>query len=209
MVAGRFDDDALSGWSWITEAGLAGGGSFTFALGASPERVMRAFGMNPANAFLASSSWEARSLPYPDETTYPPEHPWIRVGSTGAWGFALDESSGGFGGYEEEAADDLSAGTEAVLLTHTASIDGFHYYSDGVEVTGFEPLRAWDRWGTVPDRLLAPMQEAGLRVAAPSPGSYPPFRNPVIAVLEMLTLAFGIRLPREVALGPLLTVQRD
>ncbi len=32
-------------------------------------------------------------------------------------------------------------------------------------------------------------------------------RSPRIAVLEMLTLALGIRLSREVAIGPLLTVQ--
>jgi hypothetical protein len=31
----------------------------------------------------------------------------------------------------------------------------------------------------------------------------------VIAVLRMLTIALGIRLPRDLALGPLLTVQRE
>jgi hypothetical protein len=209
-MRGRIEDDAASGWSWITETALGGGGSYTFARGASPERVMRAFGMNPAKAFLAPDAWEARSLPYPDyQQTYPPEHPWIRVGTTGGWGFALDESSSGFGDYEEEAASALSAGTEAVLLTHTASIDGFSYYADGSEVTAFEPLRAWERWGTDPDRILPYMRQTGLPVDPPPPGSYPSLVNPRIAVLEMLTLAFGIRLPREAALGPLLTAQRD
>ena len=204
-MPGATDDEAVSGWAWINEAGLEVGGSFTFARGASPARVMEAFGMNPANAILAPLSWETRGLlPYPDEQAYPPEHPWIRVGTTGIWGFALDESSGGFGGYEEEAADALSADTEAVLLTHTATIDVFHYYSDGTEVTAFEPLRPWDRWGTDPDRFLPQMQAAGLRLDGDDD-----IGDAVIAVLEMLTLAFGIRLPRDVALGPLLTVQRD
>jgi hypothetical protein len=34
-------------------------------------------------------------------------------------------------------------------------------------------------------------------------------KDPVIAVLEMVTLALGISLSKDVALGPLLTVQRD
>lgn len=171
---------------------------------------MQAFGMNPANAFLAGPSWEDRALPYPDwSRTYPPEHPWIRVGTTGEWGFALDESASGFGDYAEDAAYALSAGTEAILVTHTASIDGFHYYADEIEVAAFEPLRAWERWGTDPDRFVPQMRTVGLAVSPPPPGSYPPFRNPRIAALDMLTLALGVQLPREVALGRLLTVQRD
>jgi Family of unknown function (DUF6461) len=209
-MPGGIGDSAVPGWGWIDETGLELGGSFTFARGASPERVIDAFGMNPANAFFAADSEAAQSLPYHGyRETHPPEHPWIRVGTAGEWGFALDESSGGFGWYEEDAAIALSAGAEAVLLTHTPTIDTFHYYVNGTQVTGFEPLRAWDRWGTDPDRFLAQMQQAGLRVDPPPPGSYTPFRNPVIATLEMLTLALGIRLDRGIALGPLLTVQRD
>jgi hypothetical protein len=60
--------------------------------------------------------------------------PCVR-GHAGGWGFALDESSGGFGWYEEDAAIGLSQGTEAILFTHTATIDTFHYYVDSVEVT--------------------------------------------------------------------------
>jgi hypothetical protein len=209
-MPGDIEDDAVSGWSWLGETNLEEGGSFTFARGASAERVMEAFGMNPANAFVARAPQAAQLLPYPDDfATHPPEHPWIRVGTTGEWGFALDESAGGFGWYEEDAASALSAGTEAVLLTHTPSIDTFHYYADGAEVTAFEPLRAWERWGSEPDRFLAQMRPAGLRVDPPPPGSYPPFRNPVTATLELLTTALGIRLSGDVALGPLLTVQRD
>jgi hypothetical protein len=33
--------------------------------------------------------------------------------------------------------------------------------------------------------------------------------DPMIALLQMLTVALGIRVPRELALGPLLTVQRE
>ena len=34
-----------------------------------------------------------------------------------------------------DAAIGLSQGTEAILFTHTATIDTFHYYVDSVEVT--------------------------------------------------------------------------
>jgi hypothetical protein len=88
-----------SEWDWIEETGLSLGGSISFARGASPERVMEAFGMHPANAFIATAAQAEQSLPYPDYLeTYPAHHPWIRVGTAGEWGFAIDESSGGYGG---------------------------------------------------------------------------------------------------------------
>lgn len=134
------------------------------------------------------------------------EHPWIRVGTTGDWGFAIDWSSSGWGGYEEDAARALSVGTDVVWVNFNMSLDGLWYYADGAEVTSFEPLGAWERSGTEPDRFLPAMRQAGLRVDLPEEDD---FRNPRAAVLEMLTLALGIRLPRDVALGSLLTVQRD
>lgn len=201
----RTGDSVTPAWDWIEETALAIGGSISFARGASPERVMEAFGMNPANAFVATAAQATRSLPYPDYLeTYPAHHPWIRVGTAGEWGFAIDESSGGYGGYEEDAARALSAGTEAVLVTQTASLSYFHYYVDGAEITAFEPLLAWDRFGTDPDRFLPYMRQAGVRLDDDDAVT-----DPVIAVLDMVTLALGIRLSGDVALGPLLTVQRD
>jgi Family of unknown function (DUF6461) len=172
---------------------------------------MEAFGMNPANAFVATLAQARRSLPYPDYLeTYPAHHPWIRVGTAGEWGFAIDESSGGYGGYEEDAARALSAGSEAVLVTQTASISYFHYYVDGAEVTAFEPLRGWERFGTDPDRFLPYMRQAGVRLDGEVRlDDLDAYKDPVIAVLEMVTLALGISLGKDVALGPLLTVQRD
>jgi hypothetical protein len=208
---GQTDPGDRFDWGYVAETTLDVGGSVTFARGASPEQIMRAFGMNPANARLAPEPWSEilKVLPHPDwQETYPPEHPWIRVGVVGDWGFAIDESAAGYGGYEEEAATELSAGTDAVLFMHNQALDDFYYYVDGTLVTHFEPLGAWDRFGTDPDRFLPQMRQVGLRVDPPDPGAGD-FRNPQLALLEMLTLAFGIRLPREVASGPLLTVQRD
>jgi Family of unknown function (DUF6461) len=206
----RADLPVTSEWDWVYgPAGADFGASFTFARGASPEQVMTAFRMDPGTAQLLPADWQVinQALRYPPDSTYPPEHPWIRVGRSGEWAFAIDESAGGYGGYEEDAAIELSVGTDVVLFTHNAALDGFHYYVEGISVTQFEPLLAWDRFGTDPDRFLPQMRQVGLSVEEPSP--YSDFRDPVIALLEMLTLALGIRLPREVALGPLLTVQRD
>lgn len=197
-----------SEWDWFRETNLVLGGSLMFARGAGPERVMAAFGMNPANARLVPAAQAEQSLPYADwQETYPPEHPWVRAGTTGDWGFAIDESSSGWGGYEEDAARELSVGTDVVWVNFNQSLDTFWYYSDSVEVTSFEPLRAWERSGTEPDRFLPAMRRAALRVDLPEEND--DFRNPRDAVLEMLTTALGIRLPRDIALGPLLTVQRD
>lgn len=196
-----------SEWDWFRETSLPMGGCLMFARGAAPERVMAAFAMNPANARLVPASQAEESLRYDDWLeTNPPEHPWIRVGTSGDWGFAIDWSCCGWGGYEEDAARELSAGADVAWVNFNMSLDYFHYFADGAEVTSFEPLGAWDRFGTEPDRFLTAMRQAGLRVDLPEDHD---FRNPRAAVLQMLTLALGIQLPRDVALGPLLTVQRD
>jgi hypothetical protein len=188
-------------WDWVYETALGAiGGTFTFARGASPEQMMTAFGMNPARARLVPASDVAQALHDPDWLrTEPPEHPWIRVGVAGEWGFALDESSAGYGGYE-----DAPAGTEAVLLTHTQTIDDFRYADDGTLVTSFEPGML-DRYGTEPDRFVEQMRQVGL----PTTISDDRAVDPMIALLQMLTVALGIWIPRDLALGPLLTVQRE
>lgn len=53
------------------------------------------------------------------------------------------------------------------------------------------------------------MRQVGLRVDPPSDDDDEPQGSPRAALLEMLSLALGIRLSREVVLGSLLTVQHD
>lgn len=194
-------------WDWVRETALDIGGSFVFAHGASPERVMTAFGMNPAKARLVPASDVDEALHDSGwRRAHPPEHPWIRVGVVGQWGFAVDESSCGYGGYEVGAARELSAGTEAVLFTHTQTIDYFHYYVDGTEVTAFEPLLGGQGSGTEPDRFVEQMRGVGLPTGIDDDDEV---ADPVTGLLEMLTVALGIWIPRDVALGPLLTVQHE
>jgi hypothetical protein len=79
-----------------------------------------------------------------------------------------------------------------------------HYHVDGTAVTAFEPVRGRERFGTQPDRF-AEMRQVGLWTDVEDDDD---FADPVTGLLEMLTVALGIWLPRDVALGPLLTVQR-
>lgn len=101
------------------------------------------------------------------------------------------------------------------MLQWTPTIDYFRYLVDGTDVTSFEPLMSRYRSGTEPDRFLREMREVGLAVDLPDPGDefdedeFEDEPNPTVLALEMLTVALGIRLPADVALGPLLTVQRE
>lgn len=101
-----------------------------------------------------------------------------------------------------------------LVLSETGpNMDHLCYFVDGDMVTSFEPLLTHYRGGSDPDQFVPQMRQAGLSVEPPDddadqhPDSAGPERDPRIALLEMLTLALGIRLPRDVALGPLCTVQ--
>jgi Family of unknown function (DUF6461) len=207
-----------SDWGWVRQVdGLKIGGCLTFARGVSPERVIEAFGMDPAGAAVLSEAAAQERFP-------PGDPPRIRVGSVGDWAFAVEELT--LMGSLENVARDLSAGTESVAVDWTAKpTSTVRYFTDGIAMTVFEADAPNDRAGREPDRFLAEMRQAGMRT---EPRELPPplsreeylarrrdlaelrrnYRDPVIVSLGMLTLALGIRLPAEVARGPLLTVSR-
>lgn len=98
------------------------------------------------------------------------------------------------------------ADTDLALFETGPNFDHFFYFSDGDEATSFEPLLSHYRDGSDPDRFVPQMRQAGLNVDPP-PEDDDFAADTRTAVLEMLTLALGIRLPRDVALGPLPTVR--
>jgi integrase len=59
------DEEAPVNWDWVNET-FDIGGTFILARGASPEQIMRAFGMNPAKARLVAASDVAQALHDPD-----------------------------------------------------------------------------------------------------------------------------------------------
>ncbi len=99
----------------------------------------------------------------------------------------------------------LSAGTEVVLISSTAKpTENFEYWADGTWVTTFEPYRAFDRVGAEPDRFLREMRQGGMATEANNAAEGP--EDDLGAALDLATLALGIRLSREIAMGPLATV---
>ncbi len=187
-------------WDWIPEEYQDGVG-LIFVRGATPERLIEALGTDPATALTLTA-----------EVAYQtPNYPWVRVGQAGEWAFAINYSLLDL----EGPALELSAGSEVARFEIGPNLDYFYFYADGVEVTSFEPLMAYDRGGTEPDRFLASMRQAGLDVDRPpdvDDDDAPIIElgwDPRIALLDMLTLALGIKVPREVGLGPLPTFQPD
>jgi uncharacterized protein DUF6461 len=179
--------------------------------------VIGAFGMNPAAAQLIPQAGDGKPYQYMvhDDRLGATLAPWIRAGRAGEWVFAIspcltkviDATSIAA---VIDAVRELSRGGAAVFFEFNIAIDGLWYFEDGVEVTWFEPLRSCDRRGADPDRFVPQMRQAGLAVdpgEAADPDDYLD-RDFRICALDMLTLALGIRVPAQVAYGPLLTVQR-
>jgi Family of unknown function (DUF6461) len=211
IMPGPEDDLPVSEWEWLGSDDIRIVGSLMFARKVSAERIIEAFGVDPATARLVSADGISGALSHPlwDEA-----HPWIRAGTFGDWGFALSLTDFDMADRRDNMARRLSSGTEVAVVAWTEVVDTFQYWEDGVMVTLFEPLLAADRSGSEPDRFLAEMREARLETERSDPQEdastvqEPEQSDPIIAVLDMLTRALGIRLPAEVALGPLLTVQR-
>jgi hypothetical protein len=169
--------------------------------------------MDPRAARMMTWAEAVRSFP-------PGGRPWVRAGRAGLWAFTIEVVTQL--GMEEDVADRLSPGTEAVEVCWTVKpTKSVRYLADGMLATAFEPGMEWDRSGREPDRFVPAMRELGLRVDRPSPRQRPmarrnldeerrlPRRHPVVAALAMLTLALGIELPEKVADGSLLTARRD
>jgi Family of unknown function (DUF6461) len=186
---------ASAEWGWVGEE-FPHGIRLMFVRAVPPERIIEALEADPADA-----RWLTAEVTY--ETLV---QPFARVGRTDDWAFCIDNCFFDVGGFSPAAAQ-LSTGTELALLDSLESSGYFWYFVDGVEVTSFEPLMSAWRAGTDPDRFVPQMRQAGLDVEPPPDDAPVPPRSPNIALLDMLTLALGIRLSRETATGPLLTVR--
>jgi hypothetical protein len=191
-----------SDWGW-TRAGdgpLYELGCLMFVRGATAERVLEAYGVRGAKML----TWEHRWADAAEE-----QDGCLRVGLAGEWAFAIEEwsintvLSGMQAG--ESLPGRLSAATDVIVVSYVGSkaLGGFEYYADGQCMTSFEPMMADQRAGDAPDRFLAEMDQAGLDVAGDA--EYDPEFDDIVAALQTVTLAFGIRLPEAVAHGPLLT----
>jgi hypothetical protein len=183
-----------SAWDWFGDE-YPFGIDMMFVSSVEPERILEALGADPAAARMLSAEAAVEIL----------GSSWVRTGRTGEWAFAIGAASLSIQEYEQ-AALGLSAGTEVVLYLAGIEVDYFLYFADGVTMTSFEPLMSAWRDGADPDRFVRQMRQVGLELDPPQDDDdSEQDLNPTIALLEMLTLALGIRLSRETAIGPLLT----
>ncbi len=191
------DETATADWAWFREEYEDLPPRLIFVRGVTPERIIQGFGADPAAARLLSADTAHEGEPV--------AYPWIRVGRVDEWAFAIDTS---IQDALKRIAPDLSSGTDlAMVESNPKGMDFFNYLVDGTEVTSFEGLMADDRDGTDPDRFLAQMRQAGLEVDPLPDDDDSDAPDIMECLLALLTLALGIRLPRDMGLGPLLTVQ--
>jgi hypothetical protein len=198
-------------WDWVSDPEFELEFCLILARGATPDRIIEAFGLDATVArFLPESrAAEAPSCAVPGADINLAQ-PWLRAGQAGDWGFAIDQSALSADQYDEVARD-RSRASEVVEIFRAMELSGVEYLVDGAVVTSFEPGAEWDRAGSRPDQFLREMRAAGLateRPGAPGTGGGAEERDPLVPALGMLTRALGIRLPGHVVRGPLLTVQR-
>ena len=189
------DDNAQpSGdWDWLEESGLRLSCVLIFARDITQNQMFEAFDLDPSSARM-------------EEWVFDPYRPRVRVGQVGVWTFAIDEpmESLNLGMRGKNVGQRLSAGTEVVMVSSTAKpTEDFEYWADGNWVTTFEPYRAFDRSGAEPDRFLREMRQVGMVTEANDAAEGP--EDDLSAALDLVTLALGIRLPQEIAMGPLAT----
>jgi hypothetical protein len=201
-------------WDWVTDPEFGLALCLIFARGVTPQRIIEAFGLDPAVAQLLpeSRAHEAPACIVPDADITMGQS-WVRAGQAGEWGFAIDQSALN-AEYYDEVACDLSQGSEAVEIFRAMELTGVEYLADGSVVTSFEPGAEWDRAGSRPDQFLPEMRAAGLATEVPGDADFAGAGDgsgdgdPLVPALTMLTRALGIRLSAEEVRGPLLTVQR-
>ena len=214
-------------WRWLKGWRYELMGCLVFARGAEPERVLQAFGLDPAAARTVSADQMGEVAG--DPAARPPAAGGVpvRAGRQGEWAFAIDLNAPAVD--HAEVVRRLSASAEAVLVQWTPKPTAFiEYWADGTWTTSFDVRAAHQRAGADPDRFLREMRAVGLRteavdaeadrvrvleerariIEARRQGIPIEVFDPFVAALDVLTLALGITLPADVAEGPLLTATR-
>ncbi len=181
-------------WAWVRKYE---GFCLVFVRGVPETRLLTAVGVDPAAAEPMTSQEMHEEFDF--------YYPVVRVGRVGEWAFGFQDAWIDLG--DTDLLCELSAGTEVVSVVHTATIDGFDYFADGVSVVGFEPLFPGSRRGSDPDRLLPLMREVGLDPDLSFEDREARGVDPLLAVLDLVSRAWGIRLDADTVDGPLLTAE--
>ncbi|MCO1657384.1 DUF6461 domain-containing protein [Pseudonocardia humida] len=180
----------VSGWAWTARV-YPGGYQLSFAEGRTAAEMLAAFGVDPAAARMMT--------PLEAFEEFEGDPGVFRAGETGGWGFAVEE-------YTDPVPEQLlalSVGTRAVsVFRNLAGPHALSYFEDGAATFACEPLFPRWRHGSDADRFLEPMRAVGFD---PDVEVDLDAFDPDMAALDLLTVAFGIRLTEEQMTGPLLT----
>lgn len=203
-------------WRWVSRRLGEEGGCLTFVHGARIEHMLAAYGMNAAAATMVTLDQALERFPQHEPGGDPV--PWVRIGASGDWAFAIEPDS--LLGSTSVAAS-ASEGTRAAVIHWTPKPNHWvAYYEDGACVIEFEPRMEWSLGGSDPGRFQPQLRELEILERPPPPPRLPSgkrdieairrqHRDPVLQGLGFLTLAFGVRVPEVTATGPLLTCQRS
>lgn len=203
-------------WGWVGRRLGEEGGCLTFVHGVGVEHLLTAYGMDAAAATMVTLDQALGR--YPERQAGGEPVPWVRVGVSGDWTFAVETDS--FLG-STSVVGPASEGTRAAVVHWTPKPNHWvAYYEDGTCVIEFEPRMEWSLGGSDPGRFQPQLRELGILERPPPPPRLPSgkrdieairrqYRNPALQGLSFLTLAFGIRVPEATATGPLLTCQRS
>jgi hypothetical protein len=202
--------ETVSDWDWITEFGdtwvLGSNGCLTFARGHSERGMLEVFEMDPDSAVPMTPGETESEI---DESATDDGPFWVRVADVAGWGVAMEY-------FELKASLDniaqrASLGTESVVIE--MNIKGFghlDYLVDGEWVSSFGIGEHYDtRAGREPNLFHDALADVGLGGLDDGTLDDPPrMKHQIVGVLTMLTNTLGIRLPRDVYSGPLLTASR-
>jgi hypothetical protein len=185
-----------SDYTWFDEhfsGDLAEAYCFTVAPGLTPEEFLRRLGAEAAEHRQGVTGLYDRALDIGEESGNTRQ--LVAVTSTEGTGgpAALAVEPNGYLGVRESVLGTVSKGTRAVA--HYRNIEWlgeFLWCEDGEKRLGFEPSRAYERWGTAPDALLEEMAEAGfvLRDDVEDEEELGPYSAAAFALAERLT---GVR----------------
>jgi hypothetical protein len=190
------DENVQAGgeWDWLEDSALRLGSALIFARDVTQDQVFEAFDLGPSSAQM-------------EDWVSDPDRLQVRVGRLGGWTFAIDQwmESLHLALHGKNVGKRLSLGTEVVVVSWTPKPnEDFEYWADGTLATRFEAYRVCDRDGSEPDRFLREMRQVGMVTEADDAADGP--EDYLIATLDLATLALGIRLPEQVAMGSLATV---
>jgi hypothetical protein len=194
MVAGD------AGWRWV-ERFESLGFCLLFARGVSEEQLLAAYGCAPGSARVLTWAQLLEDEEFADNVAVDGP-PVVRVGRVCEWAFGFEDITPQGG--RPEVARRLPPGTESVSILRVANaFSWLRHAVDGVAVTEFEPLSPHDRRGREPDRLVPLMRQVGLNPDGPLylEGGF----DPTTGALDLITVAWGMRLSGDTITGPLLT----